>query len=227
MPSSHCKTPPRSRSAVKSKAAVAAVNPPASRRYEVSDAVLNANRKWSDAYKRASANLYDDAAWEALDWAAEVAERLWLNENHPSRERLVAIYNESRVAYPPGFHRNLLKLRHGDPAAIEPCVQFLERDPHAHRTGYTKADIIRYLNRMELDEVIQSRLRKVILAVVDKADGRREFRSYCRLARKVDSPDLRTELQQRVVLKHVGYRAEAYDVARVKRHAQWVLDALR
>ena len=55
----------------------------------------------------------------------------------------------------------------------------------------------------------------VVLAAVDKCD-RREFRSYCRLARTVDSPDLRQVLSDRLGDPDCG----------VRRRARWVLNAL-
>lgn len=117
-------------------------------------------------------------------------------------------------AYPPGFWAALQRLRNGDPAGLETAVTFLEADPWFHRSGYAKESLIRYLTRLPLSPEHARRLREVVLAAVDGRD-RREFRSYCRLARKVDDPAMRAELQQR--LKH--------DDPRVRRHARWVLAA--
>jgi hypothetical protein len=58
------------------------------------------------------------------------------------------------------------------------------------------------------------RLRRVVVAAVDARD-RRELRQYCRLARKVDSPELRKELSLRLL----------HDDAAVRRRSRWALDA--
>jgi len=60
-----------------------------------------------------------------------------------------------------------------------------------------------------------SRLRQVVLNLVDQRDGR-EFRWYCRLARHIDGPDLRNQLERR--LRDAN--------GNVRRRAGWVLDVL-
>ena len=60
-----------------------------------------------------------------------------------------------------------------------------------------------------------ARLRRVVLAAVDRPD-RREFRRYTRLARKVDAPELRQALEERLGAADPG----------IRRRARWVLEAL-
>lgn len=107
------------------------------------------------------------------------------------------------------------RVEDGDADGIETLVRFLEADVYCDRSGYVKADAIRVLTRAKLDEQTTARLRGVVLAVVDGPD-RREFRSYVRLARRVDSEELRAELRVRL------------DSAsrRTARHAGWVLAGL-
>src|SRR4051812_33119871 len=82
-----------------------------------------------------------------------------------------------------------------EPAAVELVVQFLEDDIYAFGSGYLKADAIRFLTRSTvLDERAKGRLRLVVLAVVGGPD-RREFRAYVRLARSVDEPTFRAQLE--------------------------------
>jgi hypothetical protein len=119
------------------------------------------------------------------------------------------------AAYPQGFGQDFRRLKEGNASGMTAAVKFLEADPWFFRSGYTKAELIRYLIRIELPRSIEDRLRIVVLAVVDQGD-RREFRHYCRLARKVDSPRLQEELSKRL-------RGEDPAVAR---RARWVLDAL-
>ena len=109
------------------------------------------------------------------------------------------------------------QLRIGDIKALEVPVRFLEMDPWAHGSGYAKEWVIRNINRLELPPAYVRRLQNVVLSVIDKADGRREIRSYCRLARKVDSADLRLELEDRLTVSY----------SRVGQRAQWALDACR
>jgi hypothetical protein len=60
-----------------------------------------------------------------------------------------------------------------------------------------------------------ARLRTVVLSVVDRRDDR-DFRAFCRLARKADAPELHDQLRQR--LKSAD--------ADIRRRARWMLDAL-
>ena len=115
------------------------------------------------------------------------------------------------AAYPQGFGQDFRRLKEGNASGITAAVKFLEADPWFFRSGYTKAELIRYLIRIALPRDIEDRLRLVVLAVVDHGD-RREFRYYCRLARKVDSPELRRELSKRIQSEvpsvarwHAGY----------------------
>ena len=119
------------------------------------------------------------------------------------------------AAYPPGFWEHYRCLKAGDPAGLETAVRFLEADPWFFRTGYEKADLIKWLTRMELTEKDMARLRQVVLNAVDSRD-RREFRAYCRLARRVDHDRLRQALAERLNSEDEG----------VRRRARWVLDAL-
>ncbi len=109
----------------------------------------------------------------------------------------------------------LERLRSGDASRIETLIRFLEADVYCFGSGYLKADLIRSMTRSELGEAEVARLRRVVLAVVGSYD-RREFRAYCRLARRLDSPSLREDLRA----------LAASDDRRTARHARWVLDAL-
>ncbi len=98
---------------------------------------------------------------------------------------------------------------------VEFTITFLEKDPWTFGSGYAKADMIGLLRKLNLTRKQGDRLRKVLLTVVDKRD-RREFRHYCRLARKLDSPELRSELARRLRSADEG----------VSRRARWMLDYL-
>ncbi len=106
-------------------------------------------------------------------------------------------------------------LRGGDVAQLETVIQFLENDPWFHGSGYLKEDITSAIKPGMVSANDAKRLAVVCLSIVDKRDGR-EFRGYCNLARKVDSPALRNELTRR--LTHFDLN--------IRRRARWMLDAL-
>lgn len=139
------------------------------------------------------------------------------------------------MAYPPGFWEDYERLRSGDPAGMGSAVSFLEADPWFDQSGYVKEKIIRSLKPAMMTLEYSARLRAVILRIVDQRDGR-EFRAYCRLARKVDSPELREQLRQRLTRAWPSARSLTDDLpalmlmARqdraIRRRARWVLEAL-
>ena len=78
---------------------------------------------------------------------------------------------------------------------------------------------------MDLPRKYAERLRHVILMVIDKADGRREFRDYCLLARKVNSPEFREKLLDRIFHPPTGAHVDREHSLRVKLRAKWALEA--
>lgn len=118
-------------------------------------------------------------------------------------------------AYPHSFFATLEAARRGERAQLDDLIGFLEADPWFFRSGYIKADINKALLRLPLEPDEEARLRRVVLAVVDRRDGR-EFRSYCHLARRLATPELRAALEARLA---------APDRA-VRRRAGWMLLAL-
>lgn len=136
-----------------------------------------------------------------LSEACTEAHRLW--------------YQAIENAYLPSFGTDFDRIRAGDPTGMEGAVSFLEADPWFYRTGYIKSKLIRYIKQPLLTPNYVKRLQQVVLSVVDKRDDR-NFRDYCRLARKVDSPELREGLTRR--LTHTD--------TNVRRRAKWVLEAL-
>jgi len=106
-------------------------------------------------------------------------------------------------------------LKSQDPKAIEETIRFLEADPLFFRSGYIKADFIRFLCKSQFREDQLDRLRHVILSRIQGPDTR-EFRSYCRLARVVSS----FAFQEQVAMLSTSPDRQA------ARHAQWVLQQL-
>jgi hypothetical protein len=134
---------------------------------------------------------------------------------HEVWQNAAATFERARQeAYPPSFQEDWWRLKQGDPAGLETAISFLEADPWFFGSGYAKAELIRLINKCELSDVYRRRLQNVVLAVLETHD-RREFRSYCRLAKKVYSERFRAELL--TLLNHTS--------SNVRRRAQWVLDA--
>ncbi len=107
----------------------------------------------------------------------------------------------------------LNRLRDKRSAELEPLVSFLERDLWTSGSGYGKADAIRYLKHLGLSNDTEERLRRVVLNAVDGRD--RRDRHYCKLARKVDAPELRAALRERMTGNDPN----------VRRRAAWMLAA--
>ena len=124
-------------------------------------------------------------------------------------------------AYPAGFWENYQRLRAGDPAGLEIAISFLEADPWFFGTGYVKTKLMRFIKPSMLTPEDTQRLQQVVLAVVDKRDER-DFREYCRFARKVDAPELWEQLSQRLTSRNPD-TSPNFDV---RRRARWVLEAL-
>lgn len=108
----------------------------------------------------------------------------------------------------------LERLRAGEADAVEWGIAFLEADPYAFRTGYTKAKIARYLRKATLSPEQSARLRAVVLTAIGRG-SRFEFVEYARLARRLDSPEFRKDAEQ--LLKDAPHS--------VARRARTVLDS--
>ena len=120
-----------------------------------------------------------------------------------------------RHLYPPSLEQDIERIRQQDQVAIETAIAFLEADPWAFGTGYTKETILGQLRHVTFSGDQAARLRAVILARVD-GPQRREFRRYCLLAPRVVDDEFREALLARL-------RARASGPAR---KALWVLDAI-
>ncbi len=126
------------------------------------------------------------------------------------------LYDAAReAAYPAGFWESYKRLCAGDAAGLEAAVAFLEADPWFPNSGYVKVKLIRHIKPPTLTSSYITRLQSVILEMVERRNGQ-EFRAYCKLARKVDGPELRAGLTRRL---------DSNDTD-IRRRAGWVLEAL-
>jgi tetratricopeptide (TPR) repeat protein len=131
------------------------------------------------------------------------------------REAAELFHASLEAGYPEGFWDNFQRWRWGETETVDIAISFLESDPWFFRTGYIKADLIQYVRRMKLSPQQMERLRGVVLNAIDSRD-RREFRSYCKLAKRMYSNSLQKEVEKRV----------SSDDAGVRRRARWVLSAI-
>lgn len=131
------------------------------------------------------------------------------------KKSLKEFYAALDAAYPASFGIMCDELKRGDSSQIHLAIQFLIDDPWFFRSGYVKADLIRYICKLRLDKKQMRTLAAVVVRAIDTRD-RREFRSYCKLARFVDSADLRAQ---------IAHRAKGSD-PNVARRALWVLRGL-
>jgi hypothetical protein len=138
---------------------------------------------------------------------------------HPSfaewESKVEVFWAAMRAAYPPEFWDSYERLKAGDHDCADDAIAFLEADPMCQRSGYIKADLLRFLGRLSLSEAQAQRLRDVILHVTATRDAR-EFRRYCTLAQRLDTPTFRSRLAE----------LAATDDRAVRRRAGWVLAAL-
>lgn len=167
---------------------------------------------------------YEQRARDARDAQAEVhsaarAAKGNPNENAPAalrwKSEAARFWQVLKAAYPQKLANAMDSLRQDEKCDLGPVLEFLEADPIFFGSGYIKEEALTLLKRVALSEDDTRRLRAVLLKAVQEND-RREFRRYTRLARHIDSNDLRTALDQ----------LRNDDDAGTRRRADWVFSAL-
>ena len=133
----------------------------------------------------------------------------------PWREAVQRFNTAVERAYPPGFWEDVERLRSDDWSGLESAIGFLEADPFFFRSGYVKARLLKLVKRAPLTAAQARRLRQVVLAAIEGRD-RREFRWFCRLAVRLDEPELRRQIEAWTLSDDPGLR----------RRAGWARDAL-
>lgn len=120
-----------------------------------------------------------------------------------------------REVWPNGLQEKIVGLKERDLDAIEFAVRFLEEDPWFFRSGYLKEEIVQRLGQCPRSSLQDERLRTVVL---QRCEGptRREFRRYCRLARRLKAPHFEEALN----------KLTQASSPRTVRHASWVLEAI-
>jgi hypothetical protein len=117
-----------------------------------------------------------------------------------------------RAVFTEGFFAAAAALKAGDSNGLEYCVRFLEADPWCQRSGYWKARLIPKITQLDLDESVRQRLARVVLAVVEDPRRRREISEYGKLARAVETAELRSQLELRVAADHPQVRFNARQI---------------
>lgn len=107
-----------------------------------------------------------------------------------------AEYKEAWAAlYTPEFLQKLEALKIGDPAGAEAAIAFLEADPWHFHSGYLKGKVAQYLRKVVLDAQQRQRIGVVILTILAKGK-RQDLGQFASLARRIDSPTLRYDLER-------------------------------
>jgi hypothetical protein len=158
---------------------------------------------------------YQDRAARVQRAQKLLNEAAGLGDREVHRLAAQVFWDAVESAYPAGFLESYERLRQSDLRGLEDAVRFLQADPWFFRSGYIKADLLRFITRLDLPARYYPRLRSVLLAAVDYRD-RREFRSYCRLARAIDGPELRNALMDRLDSEDRG----------IRRRSRWMLEAI-
>ena len=113
------------------------------------------------------------------EWRSAI--RAWLSFRSPL-ERLWTTHFKEQV-------------RNGNKNAINELLTFLEVDPYYPSSGYLKERFLKTIKNAPRTIVDDRRLRAIIW---NRAGGpnRREFKHYCRLALKINTPDFTEQVRQ-------------------------------
>jgi hypothetical protein len=130
-------------------------------------------------------------------------------KSDPEYQRL---QDEARLArealHTPEFESALEMLQLGDPSGAEYAIAYLEADPWYFRSGYLKGRIARWLRQVDLDDGDRERLRKVIVAGIQKG-SRYEQVEYRKLGRRLDTEEFRANLRKLAGSKDEGIARRA------------------
>jgi hypothetical protein len=120
------------------------------------------------------------------------------------------------LSFPGGLGNEALLLEKKDPTAIEMAVRFLEADPLFFRSGYIKAELLKHLRRVPVNEDQRKRLQGIILQRIENKKTPREFRWYGRLAAVV------TDREFEIRISEIAASSEGVKST----HARWVIAQL-
>ena len=155
--------------------------------------------------------------WKTHADAVNAAHDALVSRGQPGHAEAAARFHRAiEVAWPPGFFEQLERCKHGDPAGLDAVLDFLEACPHFFRTGYIQSKALAYVQRPKRTPAHDERLRAIVHGAVT---GRLwlPFRRIPTIARAVDAPGMRAELQR--LLEHPKLRVRL-NAARVLERLQ-------
>lgn len=122
---------------------------------------------------------------------------------------------QEKILFPNGQKDYFTQLKNGDPNAIHTAITFLQTDPIFFRSGYIKEELLRALKKAPLSKKNITALHSLLLDQL-QIPARREFRDYCKLAKKIVTDDFINQLQEKTLSTDEN----------VSRQAQWMLDTI-
>lgn len=132
--------------------------------------------------------------WKKLGEEVEAARRAcvphWVPGHKEAAERF---HRAVENAWPPDFFTQLERCRRGEKEALNDILDFIEACPHFFRSGYVLDKALRFVVRPPRSSTQDARLRQVVLKAV-RLELRLPFRNIGKVARAVNSPELRSEL---------------------------------
>lgn len=163
---------------------------------ENAKSLVSLNNSIKNGYERKNKTPEDKIEWEQA-----------CSQFHSSYDQL---------AFPGGLEEGMALLKNGDVAAVEKAIAFLEVDPFFHSSGYIKEKILRYLVRADLTVKQLKLLQRILLRHLQETE-RREFRSYCKLAKKIADDSLIKTFDENLLSVDPG----------VVRRAKYMLDSIK
>lgn len=98
-----------------------------------------------------------------------------------------------RLAFPQyGLSEGIQRLKNQDQTAIDLWILFLATDPYFFRSGYIKADVLRYFKKINFTKQQVKDLKEVLIITIQKQ--RSLFRKYCLFAKYIYDEDLKRRL---------------------------------
>ncbi|MBS2027992.1 MAG: hypothetical protein JST54_08830 [Deltaproteobacteria bacterium] len=155
--------------------------------------------------------------WKAHADAVNAAHGELAARGQPGHAEAAARFHSAiEAAWPPGFFEQLERCKQGDPSGLDAVLDFLEACPYFFRSGYIQGKALAYALRPSRTPAQDERLRAIVHGAVT---GRLwlPFRRIPTIARAVDAPGMRAELQR--LLEHPKLRVRA-NAARVLEHLQ-------
>jgi len=120
------------------------------------------------------------------------------------------------LAFPGGLNAGLEALRNRDPEAIEKAICFLEADPLFFGSGYIKDKLI---GRIKQSSLSANQMQRIRIVVLRSLASWRMPRTIARLAPKVNTPSLKSDLRAALESSNERVRIRAKHMLQVLKSA--------